>query len=80
MLVEGVLEESEAAPGARRDGIPAELPLMQEVDLERPGDVVHAVAVVGIGSTPDRVLHDADLVGEDVQMDATDRMERCLKH
>ena len=44
-LVEGVLEELEAATGALRDGAPAEGSGVEEVDLERARHVVHAVAV-----------------------------------
>ena len=75
-LVEGLLKETETSPGAVLDRVPAKLSLMQKVDLQRTGDVVGAVAVCGIRSRPDRVLHDSDVIRQDVEMHPADGMKR----
>ena len=56
---------------ARRSASTAAQPstfAVEQVDLERPGDVVDAVAVRRVRPRPDRVLHDPDAVGQDVEM------------
>ena len=75
-LVERLLQETETSPGAVLDRVPAKLSLMQEVDLQRTGDVVGAVAVCGIRSRTDRVLHDSDVIGQDVQVRPAYGMKR----
>jgi hypothetical protein len=49
---------------------------MEQVDLQGSGNVVGAIAKGGVGTGADRVLHDPDVVAEDVQMPSADRMER----
>ena len=46
------VEEAQARAGALGDGRPAERPRVEQVDLERPGDVVDAVAVGRVGRDP----------------------------
>ena len=43
---------------------------MQQVDLEGARDVVGAVAVGRVGSSPDGVLHDPEVAGQGVEVDA----------
>jgi hypothetical protein len=74
--IEGCLEESEVPPRAFRHRWPAKLALVEEIDLQRSRDVVRAVAMGWIRSGPDRVLHDADLVTEGIEVAATNWMER----
>ncbi len=49
---------------------------MQQVDLERTGDVVDAVAVLRIRPRALRVLEDAELAAENLQVLPADRVER----
>jgi hypothetical protein len=54
---------------------------MEEVHLQSPGDIIGAVAVGRVGSGPDGVLHDPDVVGQGVEMLSADRMDRGrLRH
>ena len=54
----------------------AEGPRMEQVHLECPGDVVRAVPVRRIRLGPDGVLADPGRIGQPIQVDAADRMER----
>ena len=54
---------------------------MEEIHLEGTGDVVDAVPVRRVRPGPDRVLHDPDAVGHDLEMLPADGMERCeIRH
>ena len=75
-LVEGVLEELDVAAGALGDGSPAKRPRMKEVDLERAGHVVDAVAMLRIRPRAFRVLEDAELAAENLEVLPADRVER----
>ena len=72
--VEGVVRGTGTL--ARRSASTAAQPstfAVEQVDLERPGDVVDAVAVRRVRPRPDRVLHDPHAVGQDVEMEPAQR-------
>src|SRR5665811_2129647 len=74
--IEGVDEEPERPPDARSDGLPAQFREMEEIHEESSRHIVRTVAVGRIRSPPGRVLHDAGLVGEGVEVLATNRVQR----
>ncbi len=67
-VIEGLVQEAHAAPCTRRDRVPTELPLVQQIDLQGASDVVCAVAVGWIRVGAYGVLHDPHVVSESVEM------------
>jgi hypothetical protein len=79
--IERLVQETDVSPCASTDCVPAELSLVEEIDLQGARDIIGAVAVGRVRSRPLRVLHDPDLVAQDVKVHAAHGMERLgLKH
>jgi hypothetical protein len=50
---------------------------VEQVHLQRAGDVVGAVPVGRVRAGSDGVLHDPDLVAQDLEVTPAGRMEGC---
>ena len=71
-----VLEEAQIAPRAVGDGRPAEDASVEQVHLERPRDVVDAIAVGRIRPGALGVLHDPELARERLEVPPADPVHR----